>query len=73
MTKVQLRYALKKPLDDELRKRISEAHRIYGILRILVQPGETEILVEYDASRHSVEKLENRLRSVGIPAERIIG
>lgn len=73
MTKVQLRYALEKPLDDELRKRISDAHGIYGFQRILVLPGDAEILVEYDASRLSVEKVESRLRGAGIPAARITG
>jgi len=72
MTRVQLRYQLLKPLDEALMKSISNANAIYGIEQIKLQPSLDEIMVEYDASRLSIDKLENRLNGAGIPATRIL-
>src|SRR5258708_20396767 len=67
MTKVQLRYSLLRPLDDELMKRISDAHAIYGIERIQVAPTLDTVLVEFDASRLTRNNVEATLHVTGIP------
>ena len=72
MTRVQLRYQLLKPVDEALMKSINNAHAIYGIEQIKLQPSLEEILVEYDASRLSIDKVENNLKRAGIPATRIL-
>ena len=68
MTKVQLTYKLLRPLDETLMKRISDAHGQYGFQRISVAPSLDEILVEYDATRLSPDKVEAALHQAGIPA-----
>jgi hypothetical protein len=67
MTMVQLRFALARPLDEPLMERISNTHSIYGIHHAKLTPALDEVLVEYDASRLSVEEVESALRSAGIP------
>lgn len=67
MTKVQRKYQLTKPLNDALLGRISAAHGIYGFQRIQISPSQDAIIVEYDASRFSVESMENALGRAGIP------
>ena len=68
MTKLQRTYRLTKPLTDELLKRISDAHGIYGFQKIqVVAPGMDKLLVEWDATRFSVAKMERALEGVGIP------
>jgi len=71
MTRVQLRYTLTKPLDEALMKSIDNAHSLYGIERISLQPSLDQILVEYDASHLSIDKVENSLHRAGIPAQRL--
>ena len=67
MTKLQRTYRLTKPLTDELLKRISDAHGIYGFQKIqVVAPGD-KLLVEWDATRFSVAKMESALEGVGLP------
>ena len=67
MTKIQGKYQLTKPLTDELLGRISAAHGIYGFQRIQIAPSLDAITVEYDATRFSVESMENELGRAGIP------
>lgn len=67
MTKIQRKYQLTQPLTDELLSRISAAHGIYGFQRIQIAPSLDAITVEYDATRFSVESMENALGRAGIP------
>jgi hypothetical protein len=68
MTKVQLRFDLLKPLNDELMEKISWLHSVYGILKVSFAPGGYEkLVVEYDASRLSPLEVENVLHRAGIP------
>ena len=67
MTKVQRKYKLTKPLNDELLGKISDAHGIYGFQRLQIDPSLDAITVEYDASRLSLESMENALSRAGIP------
>ena len=67
MTKVQLRYDLLKPLDDELLEQIARVHGVYGIER--VRPNDTfdKLIVDYDASRLSAMEVETVLQKAGLP------
>lgn len=67
MTKVQIRFRLQRPLDDNLMAQITEAHSIYGMLRIGIDPSVMGITVEYDASRLTPLEVEAALTSKGIP------
>jgi hypothetical protein len=73
MTRVQLRYQLSRTVDDALMKSINNAHSLYGIEQIKLQPSLDQIIVEYDASRLSIDKVENSLHRAGIPATRVTG
>ncbi len=67
MTKVQIRFRLQKPLDDVLLSRIADAHSIYGILRVSVDPALDGLTVEYDATRLRPAEVEAALAAGGIP------
>ena len=68
MTKVQIRFRLERPLDEQGMSRIATAHSIYGIMR--VQPVPTgEIVVDYDASRLRTEDVGAALKRSGIPVD----
>jgi hypothetical protein len=65
MTKLETHLSLERPLDAALRDRISEAHSIYGMLRIAPEAGG--LVVEYDASRLTAADVEAALRRAGVP------
>lgn len=67
MTKVQIRFDLERPLDDDLLVRMSAAHGIYGMSRILPAPDLRGLTVDYDASRLTAFEVEAALRRAGIP------
>ncbi len=69
MTKVQIRYRLERPLDEQAMSRIAWAHAIYGILRIQLIAPANEIVVDYDASRLLIEDVGAALKRFGIPVE----
>jgi len=68
MTKVQIRFRLERPLDEEMLPRIASAHSIYGILRLQPLPSD-EILADYDASRLRIDDVAAALKRFGIPVE----
>jgi hypothetical protein len=67
MTKVQLRYDLLRPLNDELMDKMSWVHSVYGILKVSLAPSSDKLIIEYDASRLSPLEVENVLHRAGIP------
>ena len=69
MTRVQIRFHLQKPLDEQLMARIADAHSLYGIQRVKVAPSLDTIMVEYDASRLRPAEVESALASAGIPVQ----
>jgi hypothetical protein len=69
MTKVQVRFRLQKPLDEPLLARISDAHALYGIHRVKVEPSLDQLTVEYDASRLRPAEVEAALAGAGIPVK----
>jgi hypothetical protein len=67
MSKAQIHFQLQRPLDDVLLSRISDAHTLYGILRVQPAPSLDRIMVEYDASRLAPAEVESALAGAGIP------
>jgi hypothetical protein len=67
MTKVQIRFRLQRPLDEVLLSRIADAHSIYGIHKIKVEPGMDRLRVEYDATRLRPSEVESALADGGLP------
>ena len=70
MTKVDARYRLVHPLDDELLRRIADAHSVYGVVRVRVDEAAGELTVEYDASRLTPDQVDAVLRRAGIAVQR---
>ena len=71
MTKVQLQFRLRKPLDDAMMNRLAEAHTLYGIQRVKVAPSMDGLMVEYDATRLRPAEVESALAEAGIPVVRV--
>ena len=69
MTKVQVRFALQRKLDDDMMGRIAEAHSVYGITRVKVDSSLDSLIVEYDASRLKAADVEATLERSGIPVQ----
>lgn len=67
MSKVQTHFPLQRPLDDAMLGRISDAHALYGILRVKLDTSLDGISVEYDASRLRPAEVEAALTGFGIP------
>ena len=70
MTKVQIRFRIEKPLGDALLKRIADAHSIYGILWVRLDPSTTGLTIEYDATRLRPAEIEAALENAGIAVAR---
>jgi hypothetical protein len=70
MTKVDLHYKLVRPIDDGDVDRIAKVHSHFGIFRVRFAPSQTEIEVEYDASRLSDRDVEAALLNYGFPIQR---
>lgn len=66
MTRVQIRFRLQRPLDDLLLQRISDAHALYGIYRVKVEPSLDALTVEYDATRLAPPEVGAALAGAGI-------
>jgi hypothetical protein len=69
MTKVQRRFRLQKSLDETLMQQIADANSIYGIERIILK--DSDLLVEFDATRLNAAQVESALRAAGIPVEAV--
>ena len=69
MTKVQVRYELTRPLDENLMDRIARVHGVYGIERVIILPDDGKIVVEYDATRLNPREVESVLHRNGIPVQ----
>lgn len=69
MTKVQIRFRLERPLDEQMMPQLAASHSIYGIMRAEVMPSTQEIIVDYDASRLRTQDVGAALKRAGIPVE----
>lgn len=71
MTKITLRFELLAPLDERLMENIGRAGSVYGLTRVQVTPELDGLIVDYDASRLTLDEVESELRKAGIPARRL--
>ena len=69
MTKVMIHFQLQRPLDDELLTRISDAHALYGIQHVKLDPSLDGLTVEYDATRLRPAEVGAALTGAGIPVD----
>jgi hypothetical protein len=69
MTKIQVKYALTRPLDDQMMNAISRATSNYGILAVKLAATLDQVTVEYDASRLRREHVERTLAQSGLPIQ----
>ncbi|HEX3877779.1 MAG TPA: hypothetical protein VHW24_12385 [Bryobacteraceae bacterium] len=67
MTKVQIHFPLQRELDDATLARISDAHALYGIQHVKLNPAMDGLTVEYDATRLRPAEVEAALSGFGIP------
>jgi hypothetical protein len=67
MTKVQVRFALRRPLDDAMMAHISDAQALYGMQQVKVDSSLDGITIVYDASRLRPAEVEAALTGFGIP------
>ena len=70
MTKVQLTYDLPAPLDAAGMERVSAAPSQFGLLRVQVAGSLDRLLVDYDASRLTIDQVEAALHRAGLAATR---
>lgn len=70
MTKVEVRYELTAPLNDELLEAIDRTRRVYGFAMIRLASSMDELMVHYDASRLGLADVDKVLRASGLPVRR---
>jgi len=68
MTKVQMRFRLRQPLDEAALEVIATVHAKYGIQKIKVADSLDALTVEYDATRLRPAEVEAALAGAGISA-----
>ena len=71
MTKIVAHFRLTRPLDDTLLERISDAHSLYGIQHVKVEPSGDALTVEYDATRLRPAEVEAALAGAGLPVSAV--
>lgn len=71
MTKVQMNFRLRQPLDDASLAKLSDTSAVYGIQKIKLAPTLDKLMVEYDATRMRPAEVEAALTGAGIAVEPI--
>jgi hypothetical protein len=69
MTRVQMHFRLRKPLDEATMTRLSGESTLYGIQQVKLNPALDGLMVEYDASRLRPAEVEAALAGAGISVE----
>jgi hypothetical protein len=69
MTRVQMHFRLRKPLDEVMMTRLSGESTLYGIQQVKLDPALDGLMVEYDASRLRPAEVEAALAGAGISVE----
>ena len=67
MTKMQTAYKLSRKLGDEDLGSLSKLPAVYGIFLAKVTSSLDELLLEFDASRLTIDDLESVLEQHGLP------
>jgi hypothetical protein len=68
MTRIQMNFRLREPLNDASMAKLSDASAIYGIQKVKL--GDGILMVEYDATRMRPAEVEAAIAQAGIAAER---
>lgn len=71
MTKITLRFELLAALDEQMMAWISRAGSVYGLTRVQVTPNLDGLIVDFDASRLTVDEVEHVFAKAGIPVRRL--
>ena len=71
MTKVQIRFRVRGPLDEAMLARLADTYTLYGIQALKLAPSLDHLVVEYDATRLRPAEVESALTGAGIPVERV--
>jgi hypothetical protein len=66
MTRIQMHFRLRDPLDEAAMAKLSDASAIYGIQKLKL--GDGSLMVEYDATRMRPAEVEAALAQAGIAA-----
>jgi hypothetical protein len=69
MTRVQMHFRLRKPLDEVTMTRLSGESTLYGIQQVKLAASLDGLMVEYDASRLRPAEVEAALAGAGISVE----
>jgi allophanate hydrolase subunit 1 len=67
MTKVQMNFRLREPLNDASMAKLSDTSALYGIQKLKL--GDGTLMVEYDATRLRPAEVEAALAQAGVSAE----
>ncbi|HEX3745349.1 MAG TPA: hypothetical protein VHW09_15500 [Bryobacteraceae bacterium] len=67
MTRIQMHFRLRQPLDDATMAKLSDTSVIYGIQKVKL--GGDGLMVEYDATRMRPAEVEAALARAGIAAD----
>jgi allophanate hydrolase subunit 1 len=67
MTKVQMNFRLREPLNDASMAKLSDTSALYGIQKLKL--GNGTLMVEYDATRLRPAEVEAALAQAGVSAE----
>jgi hypothetical protein len=67
MTRIQMHFRLREPLDEAAMAKLSDTSAVYGIQKLKLH--ENSLMVEYDATRMRPAEVEAALAHAGISAE----
>ncbi len=67
MTRIQMHFHVRQPLDEAALEKLSDASAIYGIQKVKLQADR--LMVEYDATRMRPAEVEAALAQAGIAVE----
>lgn len=70
MTRIQIHFRLRQPLNEAAMAKLSDASVIYGIQKVKLGAGLDSLMVEYDATRMRPADVEAALAHAGVVAER---
>ncbi len=73
MTQLEVAYRYSSPLNETTMRALDSVREVYGVRRISLDPEQTIIRVEFDASRLNEPTIAGLLRSAGVDLrERIV-
>jgi hypothetical protein len=67
MTKVQKTFSVTRPLTESDLLNIARMHSVYGFLAVRWKPSNSELFIEYDASRLTPSDVRLSLEEHGLP------